>query len=231
LERAEVRRLRAILSAGETRAVASLWLPSSVGQRIARELHDTVKQNLCGAAMMIEACVEAHGRDEDPALVRDLLRRALDMTREAEHQLSKPLEDLARSPACGAAATASLKERFERLGADFGLRTHESLEAPLEVLCRSRIVAAHRVCMEAFWNAAKHSGAENLWLESRLAGGAFVLAVRDDGCGFRDEYSSPGGMGLALMRSRAEEVGAALEILSAPGEGTTVRLRLSRRSR
>lgn len=196
---------------------------SGVGQRIVRELHDTVKQNLCGATMMIEACVEAQGRNEDPSLVREMLGRALEMAREAEHELSKPLEELGLSG--GAAPTAFLRERFERLGRDFGIETHENLEAPLETLSRARIRVAHRICIEASWNAARHSGAKNLWLESRLMGDAFILALRDDGRGFRVEEAA-GGLGLSSMRSRAEEAGAALEVLSAPGEGTAVRLSL-----
>jgi signal transduction histidine kinase len=196
----------------------------SVGQRIVRELHDTVKQNLCGATMMIEACLEAQEGGGSPSLVRELLDRALEMSREAERQLSKPLEEFGISREQDAPAF-SLKEHFERFGTYFGIETHTSLEAPLERLSRSQVAVAQRVCAEASWNAARHSGAENLWLESRLARGIFELALRDDGRGFRAEEVS-GALGLESMRSRAEQIGGLLEVFSAPGEGTTVRLRL-----
>ena len=193
-----------------------------IGQRIVRELHDTVKQNLCGATMMIEACVEAQEGNGSPSLVRELLDRALEMSREAERQLSRPLAEL-QTPRQDLAPTLCLRERFERLGRNFGIETHTSLQAPLESLSRSQLEVAHRVCMEASWNAARHSGAENLWLESRISGSVFVLAMRDDGRGFRVEEVA-GGLGLGSMRSRAEEIGAVSEVLSAPGDGTTVRL-------
>ncbi len=231
MEEVEVRLSPTILSSNGTGGATGSRAPrpgvesGAVGQRIVRELHDTVKQNLCGATMMIEACVEAQGRDEDPSVVRELLARALEMAREAERELSKPLEELGLSCPGGPAPTAFLRERFERLGRDFGIETHESLEAPLETLSRARITTVCRVCIEASWNAARHSGAKNLWLESRLTGDAFILALRDDGRGFSAEEAA-GGLGLSSMRSRAEEAGGALEVLSAPGEGTTVRLRL-----
>lgn len=195
-----------------------------VGRRIMRELHDTVKQNLCGATMMIEACVEAQEGNAPRSLVRELLDRALEMSREAERQLSKPLDELGTSHQ-NAVPAAYLKERFERLGRYFGIETHVNLQASLESLSSTQLAVVHRVCMEASWNAARHSGAKNLWLESRLSGSVFVLALRDDGRGFHAGEVS-GGLGLGSMRSRAEEVGAALKLHSTPGEGTTVCLRL-----
>ena len=195
-----------------------------MGRRVAHALHDTVKQNLCGATMLIEACVEAQEGNDLPSLLRELLGQALEMAREAERQLSRPLEELEAS--CEQdTPTFSLKERFERFGRYFGIKTHTSLEAPLDSLSRSQFAVAQRICTEALWNTIKHSGAENFWLESRLAGDVFELALLDDGRGFRAGEVT-GGLGLESMRSRAEEIGATLELLSAPGEGTTVRLRL-----
>jgi signal transduction histidine kinase len=227
-EKYTVRRLPAVRSTsgarGETGPYAWPGVEKSVGRRIMRELHDTVKQNLCGATMLIEACLEAQVGNGHPSRVRELLDRALEMSREAERQLSEPLEALGAS--CEQDAPAYfLEERFEGFGRYFGIKTHTSLEAPLESLSRSQLAVAQQIYAEALWNAIRHSGAENLWLESRLSGDAFELALLDDGRGFRaDEVA--GGLGLESMRSRAEEIDAAFEILSAPAEGTTVRLRL-----
>ena len=193
-----------------------------------RELHDTVKQNIRGASMMIEACIQARERG-DAASVREFLDKSLHMSREAGYQLSKPLDELRLSYQNEAITpTAFFKERFEKFGKDFGLESHEDLQAPLEMLDRSEIAIAHRVCTEACWNAVKHSGARNLWLESRLVGTNFVIGLRDDGYGFRPQEDRQ-GLGLRFMRSRAEEVGAGLDFISAPGEGTTVQLRFGAR--
>lgn len=196
--------------------------------RILGELHDTVKQNIRGASMMIEACVHAQERG-DAASVREFLNKSLDMSREAGYQLSKPLDELRLSYKDEAVTpTLLFKERFERFGKDFGLEAQEDLQAPLEMLNEPEIAVAHRVCIEAAWNAVKHSGARNLWLKSSLVGANYVIALRDDGRGFSTEKANE-GLGLRFMRSRAKEVGADLELISAPHEGTTVQLRFGER--
>jgi signal transduction histidine kinase len=84
------------------------------------------------------------------------------------------------------------------------------------------------VVVEALWNVAKHSGARNMYLESRQVGDLLLLRVRDDGRGF-DPSSPPPGMGLRYLRERAREVGAGLDVISAPGRGITVQLRFRTR--
>jgi signal transduction histidine kinase len=159
----------------------------------------------------------------DLGSAQELLDRALEMSREAGHQISKPLDELRLFYQNGA-PTAFFKERFEKFGADFGFEIHEDLQVPLEVLGRAEIAVAHRVGIEALWNTARHARSRNLWLESYLIGSVFVLEVRDDGRGFRPEEGTE-GLGLRFMRSRAEGVGANLDVISAPGKGTTVQLR------
>ena len=107
------------------------------------------------------------------------------------------------------------------------METHEDLAAPLAQLSPEQLRVAHRVFAEAAWNAAKHSGARNLWLVTRHESNCFVLALRDDGRGF-EQAKQGGGFGLHSMRSRAEEAGAELGVSSAPDAGTVVELRFSR---
>ncbi len=89
------------------------------------------------------------------------------------------------------------------------------------------ISAAQRVFVEASWNVAKHSGARNLWLETRKVGDVVIVRTRDDGRGF-DPSDPPPGLGLRYMRRRAAEVGAELDVISAPDRGTTVQLRFDK---
>ncbi len=192
--------------------------------RILRGLHDTVKQDIHGASMMIEAAVAAQKR-QDPEAVRGILARALEASREAGRDLSRPLDELRAASGHDAGNPASFfRERLGKLSSFYGMETHEDLAAPLEKLSQEEIVVAQQVFVEAAWNAAKHSGAENFWLSTRREGDLFVLEMRDDGRGY-----APGGdtwgLGLGLMRARAEGVGAALRVRSAPGEGTSVEVR------
>lgn len=196
--------------------------------RLLRELHDTAKQSMTGTSMLLEACAEAHNKGNRAAVGR-LLRNALAASREAKRQLSEPLDEL-RFFGTGnvVSPTAFFCERLKQFGQDFGMTTHADLKVPLETLKREELIVAHRVCTEAAWNSAKHSGARNLWLETRRTGSSLVLEMRDDGRGFTSEKAAD-GMGLGFMHSRAEEVGAVLEVISASGEGTTVRLRFGER--
>ena len=196
------------------------------GGRIMRELHDTVKQGVHGTSLMIEAATLAE-KNGDEIAVRELLAKALETIRETGHELSKPMDELRLLSGHAGDPAAFFGEKLRRFGERFGMETHEDLAAPLTELSPDELRVAHRVFVEAAWNAAKHSGARNLWLGTRHETNVFVLTLRDDGQGF-DPMKQGGGYGLHSMRSRAEEAGAKIEICSVRDTGTVVELRFSR---
>lgn len=193
------------------------------GGRIMRELHDTVKQGVHGTSLMIEAASLAERNGDAPA-VRDLLEKALETSRETGHELSKPMDELRLLSGHAVDPAVFFAEKLRQFGERFGMQTHENLAAPLTELSPDELRVAHRIFVEAAWNAAKHSGAGNLWLETRRDADGFVLSLRDDGRGF-DPTTEWGGYGLHSMRSRAGEIGAKLDVSSAPGTGTVVESR------
>ena len=86
------------------------------------------------------------------------------------------------------------------------------------------------VVQEALSNARKHAQASEVFLEVSK-GDAWSLQVRDNGRGFVPDQE-PGDrshVGMQIMRERASRVGATVQIESAPGQGTTVRLTLPAR--
>jgi len=83
--------------------------------------------------------------------------------------------------------------------------------------------ALYRIAREAARNAAHHGEAEHIVIRLREAGGHLELEVRDDGRGMAEVPVAGPGMGLQIMRHRAELIGGTLEIGSAPGRGTVVR--------
>ena len=102
-----------------------------------------------------------------------------------------------------------------RLEVQEGFTTGPAGDAGAEVL---------RVVGEALTNARRHSGARNVRVSLGLDGDFLVAEVADDGRGF-----GPGtvpGVGRGGMRERSEALGGGLEVVSAPGEGTRVRLRV-----
>jgi signal transduction histidine kinase len=82
----------------------------------------------------------------------------------------------------------------------------------------------YRVAQEALNNIAKHSGARQVELHLECQPGQLSLRINDDGLGFDLDSRPPGHMGIAIMRERANSIGANLRIESQPGQGTTVEL-------
>jgi two-component system sensor histidine kinase DegS len=201
--------------------------------RVAEELHDGPAQALANISFQVEivdrtlrADPAAVGRELDE--LRRLLHRESDRLRGFIHQLRPPLVE-------ETGLENALREMAELLTEETGIPVDLSLEAPpasLDLVHRSAVL---RVTQEALRNVRKHARASRVWLTTRLEegtvdqpAGGWVLEIRDDGEGFEvNEELAPTArhhFGLRFMRERARHVGARLEIRSAPGLGTTVRL-------
>ncbi len=87
-----------------------------------------------------------------------------------------------------------------------------------------------RIAQEALHNALRHAGATRVAVRLRGRDGTLALEVSDDGAGFDPADADVRGrhLGLTSMEERAERLGGRLEIASAPGAGTTVRLEVAR---
>ena len=83
----------------------------------------------------------------------------------------------------------------------------------------------YRLAREALSNVVKHARANTARVHvGRLGAGGVVLEIADDGAGFETGASFPGHLGLRTMAERAANIGGELEVVSAPGAGTTVRV-------
>ena len=197
-------------------------------RRLLYELHDTVKQNVHGISLTLRAAIDTERRGDRKETL-EMFGRALGASREAEFRISRPYDELQalrgeRPPGVG----DFLRQRLRKFEEYFGVKTHDDLQASVEVLNQAETAALIRVAVEAFWNVAKHSCASNMYLESRQVGSVLIVRVRDDGHGF-DTGDPPPGLGLEYMRRRAGEVGAELDVISTPGRGTAVQVRFRKR--
>ncbi|MGW7418739.1 sensor histidine kinase [Streptomyces sp. NPDC054813] len=86
-------------------------------------------------------------------------------------------------------------------------------------------IALLRTAQEALANVGKHSDATTVQIELRQENGLMALAVTDDGQGF-DPATVRGGYGLPGIGTRATSLGGTCAVRSAPGQGTTVRVKL-----
>jgi two-component system sensor histidine kinase DegS len=196
--------------------------------RLAEDLHDGPAQALANALFHIEIIqrslrLDPTKTESEIRALQALLERELDAVRDYISQLRPALlqdGDL----------EAALRDSVSELeGA--GITVHTDLSAPDEILDGPRRTVALRIAQEAMRNARKHSGAGNVWLQTKVSDGehpTWTLVVRDDGRGFDPEETRVRGsrrhFGLRFMRERADLIGARLEIEPDPSSGTLVRL-------
>jgi signal transduction histidine kinase len=203
--------------------------------RVARDLHDTVAQDL--AALRLEAERMVGRVEDDPALATSLAgfeeraRQMLDTVRRILLDLRLSLlESLGFVP-----ASKWLLERMER---DHGIETRllvdDESDAHLEY---ETAIMLFRILQESLLNVTQHAAAERVFVTIRLEESRVELTVEDDGRGFDPESlrasvrDGQRGLGILGMEERARLLGGALELASAPGEGTTVVVRVQRAAR
>ncbi len=194
-------------------------------RRIARDLHDGVVQELAGTAFSVFALARDAGTSEAsrPTLqsasvaLRDSLKSLRSLLAEIHppelhpENLFSALDDLI-APAAAAGIQASVSIEGQQSATD------------------AKAALVWRVAQEAVRNAIRHSGATTLAVTVRGHGEKLSLAVVDDGVGFDpDNVVDPDRYGLRGLRSLVRDVGGELDVISAPGEGTTVRMEVDLR--
>ena len=193
--------------------------------RLARELHDSIKQQLFSidvSAAAARARVGANAGAELAAL-EDIQAGA----RAAQAEMTALLQQLRPTPLENVGLVAALRDQLTalgyRTGADVSLTVGEL--PPADRLPPRAQEELFRMAQEALANVARHARARHVTLRLERQGGEMLLEVRDDGQGF-DRATAPGGMGLNNLRERAGALDGTAEIESAPGQGTVARVRL-----
>jgi signal transduction histidine kinase len=195
--------------------------------RLALELHDVVSQKLFSLVLSAEAA--ATQLDRDPDAARAQLERLRVLARQALEELRALILGL-RPPALEAdGLEQTLRKEVAMLGRIHGMDIELHFDGQLGANGDpDRELAILRISHEALHNALRHAGAQRIAVRVSAAGdGApITVEVSDDGVGFdpaRGELRSR-HLGLTSMEERARELGGRLEVRSAPGAGTTVRL-------
>lgn len=191
---------------------------------IARRLHDELGQVL--TVLRMDA---VWLRDRAAGLDPDLAERSEGMCRLVDATISD-VRHIATRLRPAVLDDLGLHDALEWFAADFERRTGIRclLENRDEEDVPERLATAiYRVTQEALTNVARHSGADTAEIRLLRRDGWLHLRVRDNGCGFDPaQGQARDTLGLAGMQERAGLTGGVLEMRSAPGTGTEIRLRL-----
>jgi signal transduction histidine kinase len=193
--------------------------------RLARDLHDELGA-LLTSAKLDAARIRSRLGDQAPQALERLnhLVGLLDSVIELKRRIS---EDLRPAALSHLGLVATLEILAHEFAAQVGVAVHCALEPLPGPVLPSTELAVYRLVQEALNNVSKHARARQVWLGLQADAGGLLLSVRDDGQGFDPLRLPRVTHGLLGMRFRVEaEQQGRFELLSAPGQGTLIRIRL-----
>jgi signal transduction histidine kinase len=195
--------------------------------RLARDLHDALTQRLFSLNLTLEAAA-ATAAGGDPAPTVEAIHQARGLVDSALAELRTVIFEL-RPPALDAdGLLGALRKLAALLSRAYGVPVTVADARPPGAVGPSPDEERQlwRVAEEAMSNALRHAEASAVTVIVEADGrGGTLLSVADDGVGFDPDARSIASrrLGLVSMRERIEAVGGTFEIVSAPGQGTTVR--------
>lgn len=198
-------------------------------QRLAREFHDTLEQQLAGLFLRLDAAV-ARGQDES---LRGFLDESRKLVSRIQTETRNLVSDLRQHPDDAADLEGALRDLVAQ-GTN-GAGPKLELDWPAEGLPTLPSRSVHHlrmVAQEAVTNAIKHAEPRRVVLSLAMTEAGLRMSIRDDGRGFDAERETggsspkPGHFGCMGMRERCRKIGADLVWKSSPGEGTEVILTL-----
>lgn len=198
---------------------------ASERQRMARELHDTLAQGLAGLVLQLEAANThlASGRSDR---AQAILQQSMSRARATLADARRAIDDLRAGQTAPRALDEAVREQVARFTDATGIPCALDAVFPAEMPATVQEYAL-RAVTEGLTNIARHAQARHVWVRLAREGDMLTVELRDDGRGFDPAAVPAGHYGLLGMRERARLVDGRLDVSSAPGAGTTLRLQLA----
>ena len=191
--------------------------------RMARELHDAITQRLFSLRLTIETAATLLGSDAGRAAAE--LDTARDLVNDVFAELRTLVFELRPASLDADGLVAAVRKHLDVVGRAHGVGVRVTVQG-------ERALPAHteqqlfRIVQEAVTNVVRHAGAGLVQVDVAFGDGAVSVTVADDGVGFDAQARAIRSrrLGLTSMRERARSLGGRLDVDSAPGRGTTVRV-------
>jgi signal transduction histidine kinase len=190
--------------------------------RLARDLHDSAKQQALAASFQLGTAITLFERD--PQAAREHLTEADALVDAVRKELTDLIHEL-RPPAMDGQNLADVLKEY---AIEWAHRNEIEVEVNVEEpgpLSLEVEQTLYRIAQEGLANVARHSAANHVDLRLSDEAGVVTMEIADDGCGF-DLRAEHAGMGLVSMRERAEALNGEVAIESEPGRGTHISVAL-----
>ncbi|HEV2989144.1 MAG TPA: sensor histidine kinase [Candidatus Angelobacter sp.] len=196
--------------------------------RIARELHDTLEQELAGITIQLDLAADCF--QQSPNLARGAIDMARNMSRHSMIEARRSVWDLRCHLLENGDLVSALSQAIQSMVTLDQAKIRVQIQGEPYRLAPEVEMNLLRIGQEAVANALTHAGARNILVELRYGSDKLCLHVIDDGCGFTPGdpvFISRGHFGLLDMRERAQSLGCHLQIDSEPGRGTHLQVEVS----
>lgn len=191
--------------------------------RLARNLHDDLGA-LLTSAKLDAARIKSRLADRAPEAL-ELLAHLVSTLNSGIALGRSIIEDLRPSALSNLGLVATLEILTREFAEISGVAVHSELE-PVELEVSAELMV-YRLVQEAITNITKYARAQNVWVRLATDNGQVEVSVRDDGIGFDTSVQPRSAYGLVGMRFRVEAEGGTLVLVSAPGQGTLIQVKLT----
>ena len=191
-------------------------------RRIARELHDSVSQQLFAAMMMISALNERADKfDEKEQKQLKMIEHVLSQAQSEMRALLLHLRPISLG-------SKSLKSGIEGLLIELQTKVQMKIHWDIEDVKLPEGVEDHlfRIAQELLSNTLRHSHATTLEVYLRQLDSTVLFKIEDNGVGFNSEEILPGSYGINNMKERVQGLGGQVRIVSFPNQGTTIEIKI-----
>lgn len=212
--------------AAQTRALRKIVEKEAImheRQRVARELHDSLQQNLSAVSMQVEcAAMKFQGVNAD---AEELLGKVDEMLVECQEETRRSINQLRNAEVTRGSLAVYLQDAMQEEAREAGVDLKIMTEGEPVELDTFVVRNVLKIVREAFNNALTHARATKVALTFIYEPNKLQVVLTDNGQGFaKNREALPGHYGLTGMHERSESINAQLDINSAMGKGTEVTL-------